>query len=409
MYVVPCLSCIFFVLILIGSAESECNSGSECKSHMKRLKEDLFRDYDTSVRPVRLHSDRTTVIIEMIPLALVLEEDYDQFVLDASMHFTWKDEFLVWNPSEYGGINLIRLNDVSVWVPEVFQLSSWDITDLRQGYTLCNLFSSGWLHCWNHYSLPSLCHLDLTHWPYDSQNCSVTISTVTQSEEEIELLVVDDAVDLNEYNPTHTWKLFAVGYTKYNHVFGNKVFPCVQYNFLLRRNEIITEVSVVVPITVFVFLLLASFWLNADEEVRLNLCYTLIVCHVLLLQDIGHITNGDNVPVIGLFFRDSFALCVLSLELTVFMQWLNAIPATTVPDLIISVMESKPARILLLSARRNCPKVSEPLNDAKQESGDSETQSDVMANWRLFGTLLNRLSFLVVCVIYLVLIFMYVV
>lgn len=62
---------IIFIYVL-GSAESECNSGSECKSHMKRLKEDLFRDYDTSVRPVRLHSDRTTVIIEMIPLALVL-------------------------------------------------------------------------------------------------------------------------------------------------------------------------------------------------------------------------------------------------------------------------------------------------------------------------------------------------
>jgi hypothetical protein len=47
--------------------------------------------------------------------------------------------------------------------------------------------------------------------------------------------------------------------------------------------------------------MLSSFWLNAEEEVRLNLCYTLIVCHVLLLLDIGHITNGDNVPVIGMY------------------------------------------------------------------------------------------------------------
>jgi hypothetical protein len=34
----------------------------------------------------------------------------------------WKDEFLVWNMSEYGGINYIRLDGDSVWVPEVFHL-----------------------------------------------------------------------------------------------------------------------------------------------------------------------------------------------------------------------------------------------------------------------------------------------
>jgi hypothetical protein len=68
--------------------------------------------------------------------------------------------------------------------------SAWDITDLKGLSRVCSLYSSGWLHCWDHHSLKALCRLDLTNWPYDSQNCTVTLSTVSQSEEEIELMVM---------------------------------------------------------------------------------------------------------------------------------------------------------------------------------------------------------------------------
>jgi hypothetical protein len=39
---------------------------------MKRLKDDLFRDYDRNVRPVRLRTDRTKVFVEVTPLSLGL-------------------------------------------------------------------------------------------------------------------------------------------------------------------------------------------------------------------------------------------------------------------------------------------------------------------------------------------------
>jgi hypothetical protein len=60
---------IIFVSVA-GTAEHTCNSDSKSKSHMKRLKEDIFRDYDMSVRPVRMRLDRTKVTVEMTPLSL---------------------------------------------------------------------------------------------------------------------------------------------------------------------------------------------------------------------------------------------------------------------------------------------------------------------------------------------------
>jgi len=52
---------------------------------------------------------------------------------------------------------------------------------------------------------------------------------------------------------------------------------------------------------VFVVLLLSSFWLNAEHDVRLNLCCTVLLYHLLLMYDIAHITNGDNTPLLGTY------------------------------------------------------------------------------------------------------------
>jgi hypothetical protein len=39
---------------------------------MRRLKKDLLRDYDTSVRPVRVRADHTEVDVAMIPVSLTV-------------------------------------------------------------------------------------------------------------------------------------------------------------------------------------------------------------------------------------------------------------------------------------------------------------------------------------------------
>ena len=66
--------CVFHNVSAVGTAQPACNSQSDSQSkpHAKRLKEDLFRDYDKSARPVRVRSDRTEVAVEMIPMSLAV-------------------------------------------------------------------------------------------------------------------------------------------------------------------------------------------------------------------------------------------------------------------------------------------------------------------------------------------------
>lgn len=32
---------------------------------------------------------------------------------------TWKDEFLVWDPSKYGNIDFVHANSETIWIPDI--------------------------------------------------------------------------------------------------------------------------------------------------------------------------------------------------------------------------------------------------------------------------------------------------
>jgi hypothetical protein len=98
--------------------------------------------------------------------------------------------------------------------------------------------------------------------------------------------------------------------------------------------------------------MLSSFWLNAEQEVRLNLCCTLLVCHVLFLQDIGHITNGDNVPVIGMFLLPLAGLCLFNdaLSNSIYIASTASVRPVDVP----AEIPNGPSRIQMLPLNPTC-------------------------------------------------------
>merc|ERR550532_1817560 len=75
------------------------------------------------VRPVLNQNNNMTV---NFGVALVYTEDFndEKLIPDATFHLwerhSWKDEFLKWNPADYGGIDRIRIPMIApVWVPDL--------------------------------------------------------------------------------------------------------------------------------------------------------------------------------------------------------------------------------------------------------------------------------------------------
>ena len=42
------------------------------------------------------------------------------YIVFCSLHKEWSDEFLVWNPAHFGGIDELILMQRDVWLPDIF-------------------------------------------------------------------------------------------------------------------------------------------------------------------------------------------------------------------------------------------------------------------------------------------------
>lgn len=98
----------------------ENDSSSPPLSHEKRLMDSLLRHYDASVRPVKNSSE--PVIIRLgITLTQIFDLDEKNQVLTTIVWLDqeWFDEYLVWDPLEFGNFSNLRLPCHKIWLPDI--------------------------------------------------------------------------------------------------------------------------------------------------------------------------------------------------------------------------------------------------------------------------------------------------
>lgn len=108
--------CLAVILAVIAA----CSGDETTLASVRDLRANLFQRYDKLVRPVILQSTATTVLVGMAPLAITdMDEDKQILEMDTWIVMKWKDEYLVWNPEEHGGVTSINLPCTEVWRPDI--------------------------------------------------------------------------------------------------------------------------------------------------------------------------------------------------------------------------------------------------------------------------------------------------
>lgn len=106
----------------------------------------------------------------------------------------WKDEHLVWNPSSYAGLNQMILTTKEAWTPDFTHWNSaWKS---QMSNSLDNqpitVKSDGSVEWWPSATFYSVCRIDLTNYPWDSQNCNLYFGTWANNQYEVNLTVNSD-------------------------------------------------------------------------------------------------------------------------------------------------------------------------------------------------------------------------
>ncbi|KAM5310542.1 acetylcholine receptor subunit beta isoform 2-T2 [Glossophaga mutica] len=176
------------LLLLLGALGASLAPGARGSEAESRLREKLFSGYDSSVRPAREVGDRVRVSIGLRLAQLIsLNEKDEEMSTKVYLDLEWTDYRLSWDPAEYEGIDLLRIKDQSVWLPDVVLLNNNDGNfGVALGINVV-VASHGSVRWQPPGIYRSSCSIQVTYFPFDWQNCTMVFSSYSYDSSEVSL------------------------------------------------------------------------------------------------------------------------------------------------------------------------------------------------------------------------------
>ena len=197
----------FLSFLVYGWVLSWANSNSHPEA---QLRNDLLpKDHHPLNRPVQNLTTVTVVNYDASLYQLVGFNSKDESIeLLTFQRLTWRDEFLIWDPANYSGLEKIRFSQLQIWTPDVLPYN--EIGDLdydRFVLTVPILVNSSGHVIWSQpVNMETTCSMDVTNFPFDSQTCEIEFGSWQYDSTEVMMSCVNE-LDLNDYIPDTLWEL----------------------------------------------------------------------------------------------------------------------------------------------------------------------------------------------------------
>ncbi|CAJ0594176.1 unnamed protein product [Cylicocyclus nassatus] len=95
--------------------------------HERRLYSKLVDGYSTLARPVLNESEPVIVLLGLdFQQILSLDEKHQVLQSNVWLKMSWVDQYLTWEPAEYGNIREVRFPMSDIWKPDVLLYNSVD-------------------------------------------------------------------------------------------------------------------------------------------------------------------------------------------------------------------------------------------------------------------------------------------
>ncbi|XP_077495621.1 neuronal acetylcholine receptor subunit alpha-5-like [Amblyomma americanum] len=111
-----------FILCCLRSCAGTNDADRNRVLHHRNLLKYLFDSerYSKDIRPVKYHTNWTELSLD-VWIQEIAEMDHSRHTVkvNAILSAKWKDEFLTWNPDDYGGERSIIIPTDKIWIPEL--------------------------------------------------------------------------------------------------------------------------------------------------------------------------------------------------------------------------------------------------------------------------------------------------
>nr|AHJ11205.1 nicotinic acetylcholine receptor beta2 [Locusta migratoria] len=384
------------LLLLLMSLACRMASASYIEA-VRRLRDDLFANYDRRVRPVQQSTTITEVVFHM-DIHDVDLMNYDMLRVETWTYWEWKDELLKWDPNRYEGIKELSMGANKIWMPELVHLSRGQVGNALEPMMpkggMCRVTSDGDVSCMVDAEYETYCGVDLAKWPYDTQTCFLKFINWLDLDDEVSIKLRNGTgFSIKEVKTQRNWELVNVRSEQIPRQNDDrKGFRKIDFYFDFRRHSEGYAATAVTPAIVLSLGTLSTLLVPPWEAERFSVLLSLMAAQCLALADLYHnFSFVITVPRVVLLYRDSLVLAAAALVLAVVMRALihSEVEAPSCVAALLDQVPTWPYGLSLLAQPR------EELGGRKQSRG--------AAVWRQLATLVDRCFFCASCLAVLVL------
>ncbi|CAD5217560.1 unnamed protein product [Bursaphelenchus xylophilus] len=288
--------------------------------------------YDIRVRPVQNHSRPLKIYISMSLYQLIDVNEPSQFIqMNMWMIQKWEDEMLDWDPRDYSMINTTILPHNVIWIPDTYLYNSVvmaaDETERYMNIRADTLFWEGRRGSHISFLYPAIytvtCRLNIRYFPYDQQNCTLTISSWTNSKSALDYYA-DPEVNMASFIPNEEWKVisFKVFRHEYKYACCPEPWVILEASIVIRRKPLYYVVNLIIPTSIITLVSITGFFTPAstadDRTEKINLgITTLLAMSILMLMISDQMpTTSDFIPLIAWFYLSIIIIISIGTFLT---------------------------------------------------------------------------------------------
>ena len=161
---------IFLIFLFIFQKSYSLNIESE-------LKNNLFQNYSSEIRPVKNYYDTVNVSFGLEVTGLVeFNQVSEKVKFNFLMKYIWHDDYLTWDINDYN-INFINIDPKLIWLPDLELYNSASKPENWLGDGVIKIYNTGLVY----WIIPVIydfsCPLKLSEFPFDKQQCKMTMGS----------------------------------------------------------------------------------------------------------------------------------------------------------------------------------------------------------------------------------------
>ncbi|XP_006817844.1 neuronal acetylcholine receptor subunit beta-2-like [Saccoglossus kowalevskii] len=284
----------------------------------RRLLDTLFdpAKYSPIIRPIYNRAHVTHVNMTVV-LSTIIDMDERNQLLKSNMWVTlqWIDEFMRWNPDDYGGIDNIKVPSTDIWLPDVVlydnAATSYINFLIKQ---IAIIYYTGEILWAAPVIYVSSCSVDVTYFPFDMQNCSMKFGPWQHDGTEV---YMHGVANKEEYQSDGQWDLVevtAVENVEYYPDHPEVPYTDVRFGLVFTRRPQYYVFNLLLPNALFTVVTITVFYLPPESGEKISLSITILLSlTVFQLMLADFMPPSSFLPFVGYYFIGVMVLVSMSL------------------------------------------------------------------------------------------------